>query len=222
MNIFHRPIRGRLEIIVATKNRGKVREIRRALRGLGLKIYSLNDFSDTPEIEEDGKTFTENALKKARFYSNYFGKLTIADDSGLEVDALKGLPGIYSARYAGNGASDRKNYQKLLREMEGIRISKRGARFKCVMAMVSHEGRETVVEGSCAGRIGFRPMGKRGFGYDPLFILPKHGKTMAQLSIEEKNRISHRGKALRKLKNRIKILISKHETRNKHKFSKFE
>jgi XTP/dITP diphosphohydrolase len=197
-------IKGKLEILIATKNRGKFREIWRALRGLGLKMYSLNDFSDAPEIEEDGKTFTENALKKARFYSNYFGKLTIADDSGLEVDALKGLPGIYSARYAGDGASNRENNQKLLTEMEGIRISKRGARFKCAMAMVSHEGKEAVVEGSCRGRIGFREIGKKGFGYDPLFILPKYGRTMAQLTIKEKNRISHRGKALRKLR---KIIV---------------
>jgi XTP/dITP diphosphohydrolase len=204
MDIFHRPIRRRLEIIVATKNRGKVREIRKALKGLGLKIYSLNDFSDVPEIEEDGESFTENALKKARFYSEYFGKLTIADDSGLEVDALKGLPGIYSARYSGERASDRENNQKLLREMEAIRISKRGARFKCVMAMVFHDGREAGAEGSCRGRIGFREMGKKGFGYDPLFLLPQYGKTMAQLTLEEKNRVSHRGKALKKLK---KIIV---------------
>jgi XTP/dITP diphosphohydrolase len=189
-----------LEIIVATKNRGKVREIRKALKGLGLKIHSLNDFSDVPEIEEDGESFTENALKKARFYSKYFGKLTIADDSGLEVDALEELPGIYSARYAGEGASDRENNQKLLREMETIRISKRGASFKCVMAMVFHDGREAVAEGSCRGRIGFREVGKEGFGYDPLFLLPQYGKTMAQLTLEEKNRVSHRGKALKKLK----------------------
>ncbi|MCJ7748776.1 MAG: XTP/dITP diphosphatase [Desulfobacterales bacterium] len=193
-----------MEIIVATKNSGKVREIRKALKGLRLKIYSLNDFSDIPEMEEDGKSFSENALKKARFYSKYFRKLTIADDSGLEVDVLKGLPGIYSARYAGAWASDRENNQKLLREMEGIRISKRGARFKCVMAMVSHDGREAVAEGSCRGRIGFREMGKKGFGYDPLFILPQYGKTMAQLTLEEKNRLSHRGKALKKLKKIIK------------------
>jgi XTP/dITP diphosphohydrolase len=189
-----------LEIIVATKNRGKVREIRKALKGLVLKIHSLNDFSDVPEIEEDGESFTENALKKARFYSKYFGKLTIADDSGLEVDALEELPGIYSARYAGEGASDRENNQKLLREMETIRISKRGASFKCVMAMVFHDGREAVAEGSCRGRIGFREVGKEGFGYDPLFLLPQYGKTMAQLTLEEKNRVSHRGKALKKLK----------------------
>jgi XTP/dITP diphosphohydrolase len=193
-----------LEVIVATKNRGKVREIRRALKGLGLKIYSLNDFSDIPEIEEDGKSFTENALKKARFHSKYFKKLAIADDSGLEVDRLKGLPGIYSARYSGEGASDRENSQKLLREMEGIPISKRGARFKCVIAMVSHDGKEVVAEGSCRGRIGFREVGKKGFGYDPIFILPQYGKTMAQLTLEEKNKVSHRGKALRKLK---KIIV---------------
>ena len=230
-----------MEIIVATKNRGKVREIRKALKGLELKIHSLNDFSDVPEIEEDGESFTENAMKKARFYSKYFGKLTrstapsppfeggvekrrsgstlskpqpsgwgverltIADDSGLEVDALEGLPGIYSARYAGEGASDRENNQKLLREMETIRISKRGASFKCVMAMVFHDGREAVAEGSCRGRIGFREVGKEGFGYDPLFLLPQYGKTMAQLTLEEKNRVSHRGKALKKLK---KILLA--------------
>jgi len=199
--------RERLEIIFATKNRGKIREIRKGLRGLGLTIHSLNDFSDVPEIEEDGKSFTENALKKAWFYSKYFKKLTIADDSGLEVDVLKGLPGIYSARYAGEGASDRKNSQKLLREMDGVRISKRGARFKCVLAMVSTDGREAVAEGSCRGRIGFREMGKKGFGYDPIFVLPQYGKTMAQLTLEEKNRVSHRGKALKKLR---KIITKLH------------
>jgi XTP/dITP diphosphohydrolase len=176
---------------------------------LGLKIYSLNDFSSVPEIEEDGKTFIENALKKARFYSEYFGKITIADDSGLEVDALKGWPGVFSSRYAGKGASDQEKSQKLLREMEGIRISKRGARFKCVMAMISQEGKEEVVEGSCRGRIGFRAVGKKGFGYDPVFIVPKYGKTMAQLTLEEKNRISHRGKALKKLR---KIIVKMFRT----------
>ena len=192
-----------MELIVATKNPGKVREIRKALKGLGLKIYSLNDFSNVPEIEEDGKSFAENALKKARSYSKYFGMLTIADDSGLEVDSLKGLPGIYSARYAGEEASDRKNNQKLLREMVRIPISKRGARFKCAIAIVAPDGEEAIVEGSCLGRIGFKEVGKKGFGYDPLFILPKYRKTMAQLPIKEKNKVSHRGKALKKLKSII-------------------
>jgi XTP/dITP diphosphohydrolase len=164
----------------------------------------LNDLVDVPEIEEDGRTFSENALKKASFYSKTFGWLTLADDSGLEVDALQGQPGIRSARYAGEGASFEENNRKLLRVMEGIPMSKRGARFRCVMALVSPDGREVVTEGTCSGRIGFREVGRKGFGYDPLFVLPKYGKTMAQLSIEEKNGISHRGKALRKLRKLIK------------------
>ena len=167
---------------------------------MGLRILSLNDFSDIPEIEENGKTFTENALKKARFFSTYFDQLTLADDSGLEVETLQGMPGIHSARYAGERASPQENNQKLLREMEGIPTSKRGARFKCVMALASTDGKGAVTEGICRGRIGFKGVGKRGFGYDPLFILPNYGKTMAQLSIEGKNRISHRGKALRKMR----------------------
>lgn len=189
-----------LEVIVATRNKGKIREIREALKGLGLRIYALSDFSDVPEIEEDGKSFAENALKKAHFYSKYFGKLTIADDSGLEVDGLGGLPGIYSARYAGEGASGQENNQKLLREMQGLPVSKRGARFRCIIAAVSHDGKEAVAEGSCKGRIGFKEKGKKGFGYDPLFVLPNSKKTMAELSLEEKNAISHRGKAIRKIR----------------------
>ncbi|MBP1700227.1 MAG: rdgB, partial [Deltaproteobacteria bacterium] len=113
--------------MIATRNKGKIREIREALNGLDLRIYALSDFPDVHEIEEDGKSFTENALKKARFYSKYFGMLTIADDSGLEVDSLKGLPGIYSARYAGEGASSQANNQKLLSALEGVPVSKRGA-----------------------------------------------------------------------------------------------
>ncbi|MEW6377464.1 MAG: XTP/dITP diphosphatase [Thermodesulfobacteriota bacterium] len=196
-------------MIVATRNEGKVREIRRALKGLGLRIHALSGFPDVPEIEEDGKSFTENALKKARFYSKHFGKLTMADDSGLEVDILKGLPGIYSARYAGERASGQENNQKLLREMEGVPISRRGARFRCSIAVVSPDGREAIAEGSCKGMVGFEGKGRRGFGYDPLFILPQYGRTMAELSLEEKNRMSHRGKALRKLKKIIAAAFKK-------------
>jgi XTP/dITP diphosphohydrolase len=192
--------------MIATRNKGKIREIREALNGLGLRIYALSDFPSVPDIEEDGKNFTENALKKARFYSKYFKMLTIADDSGLEVDSLKGLPGIYSARYAGQGASSQTNNQKLISALEGVPISKRGAKFKCLLAMVSTDGKEAIVEGSCKGSIGFKEKGKRGFGYDPLFILPKNGKTMAELSLEEKIKISHRGKALRKIRKLIKTL----------------
>ena len=197
-------IRKRLEVIVATWNRGKIREIREVLKGLGLRIYALSDFPNVPEIEENGKSFAENALKKARFYSRHIGKLTIADDSGLEVNSLKGLPGIYSARYVREGASSQENNQKLLREMKDVPISKRGARFKCIIAVVSPDGREAIAQGECKGRIGFKEKGKKGFGYDPLFILPKYGKTMAELSLEAKNRISHRGKALRKIRKIIK------------------
>lgn len=192
--------KGMMELLVATRNQGKVREIRKALSGSGLKISSLNDFGNVPAVEEDGKNFAENALKKARFYSKVYGKLTISDDSGLEVDALRGAPGIYSARFAGAKANDRENNRKLLRWMEGIPFSRRGARFKCSVAIVSPEGGETVVEGECRGKIGFKEMGRKGFGYDPLFVFPRLRKTMAQLTVDEKNRISHRGKALKKLK----------------------
>jgi XTP/dITP diphosphohydrolase len=189
-----------MEVIVATRNKGKLREFRDALKGLNLRIYGLSDLSDVPEVEEDGRSFTENALKKARFYSRVFGKLTLADDSGLEVDSLKGQPGVHSARYAGERASSRENNQKLLREMEGVPVSKRGARFRCVIAVRSPEGKEVLAEGSCRGRIGFKEKGRKGFGYDPLFILPRDGRTMAELSLEEKNKISHRGKSLRKIR----------------------
>jgi XTP/dITP diphosphohydrolase len=190
----------RLEIIIGTRNRGKVREIRKALRGLGFRIGSLADFARVPAVREDGITFSENALKKARVYSRFSGKVTVADDSGLEVNALSGMPGIFSARYAGLKSSDSKNNEKLLRELEGVPPARRGARFVCSIAVVSPDGRESVVEGACRGRIGFKPVGRRGFGYDPLFVLPGKGRTMAQLTVEEKNSLSHRGIALKKLR----------------------
>ncbi len=180
-----------------------MREVREALKGLGLRLRALSDFRDVPEVEEDGETFVENALKKGRYYSKYFGKVTLADDSGLEVDTLNGMPGIHSARYAGEKASTQNNNEKLLREMEGVPLSKRGARFRCVIAVVSPNGKELLAEGSCRGRIGLKERGRRGFGYDPLFIVPNYRKTMAQLPLEEKNRISHRGKALKKIRRMI-------------------
>jgi len=167
-------------------------------------VRSLIDYPDAPGIKEDGKSFSENALKKARFYSGLFKTLTIADDSGLEVNALSGQPGIYSARYAGEGATDRKNKQRLLEQMKGIPMSKRGAQFVCSLAVVSVEGKEAVVEGTCRGWIGFKEVGKKGFGYDALFVLPRFGKTMAQLGLADKDRISHRGKALRKMRKVIR------------------
>ena len=186
--------------MIATRNPGKVREIRQALSGLRFRISSLSDFPEAPGIDEDGKSFSENALKKARFYSKFLGKLTLADDSGLKVVALNGAPGVYSARYAGEGATDFRNNEKLLREMEGIPSSKRKATFHCSIAIVSPEGKEGIVEGVCQGKIGLKGVGRRGFGYDPLFIVPQHGRTMAQLTLDEKNKISHRGRALRKMR----------------------
>ena len=194
-----------MDLLVATRNQGKVREIRKALRGLGLRIRSFRDLCNIPQVVEDGKSFTENALKKARFYAKVYGKLTLSDDSGLEVDSLKGSPGIYSARFAGERATDRDNKEKLLHELEGIPLSRRGARFRCSIAVVSPEGKEVVVDGECRGKIGFKEVGRRGFGYDPLFIPSGMDKTMAQLTQEEKNRISHRGKALWKLRRKIDL-----------------
>jgi XTP/dITP diphosphohydrolase len=195
------------EVLLATRNRGKVREIRKLLKGMGVRIQCLQDLPEAPEVEEDGSSFAENALKKARFYAALSGVLTISDDSGVEVEALKGQPGVYSARYAGEGASDQDNNQKLLKKMEGTPASKRGASFKCSIAIVSPDGKEAVAEGSCKGKIGFREVGRRGFGYDPLFILPRYGKTMAQFTLGEKNKISHRGKALRKLRRIIRSFL---------------
>jgi XTP/dITP diphosphohydrolase len=160
------------ELLVATRNAGKVREIREALKGLGLRIHSLHDFRDVPEMKEDGSSFTENALKKARFYSKAYGRLTLSDDSGLEVDFLQGAPGIYSARFAGEKASDRENNLKLLRLMEGVPLSKRGARFKCAIAVVSPCGKEAVVEGECGGRVGLKEVGGRGIWIRSSFCLP--------------------------------------------------
>jgi XTP/dITP diphosphohydrolase len=192
---------------VATRNDGKVREIRELLKGIGVRVQSLRDISSSIQVKEDGLSFAENALKKARAYAQAHQMLTIADDSGLEVDALGGRPGVYSARYAAEHASDQENNRKLLEEIAGIPASRRGCRFRCCIAIVSPEGRKAIVEGACRGRIGWKEVGKRGFGYDPLFVLPSTGKTMAQLTVAEKNRVSHRGKALRKLKRIIKDFL---------------
>ena len=193
-----------MELFLATRNEGKIREIRELLQGCKISLTSLRDYPDTPEVVENGEAYRDNALKKARFFAKWTGKLTLADDSGLEVDYLKGRPGVFSARYAGDGGDDRENNRRLLRELKGLPPQKRGAVFKCVMALVAPWGDEEVVEGECRGRIGLEERGKRGFGYDPIFVIPRYGKTVAELTIGEKNRLSHRGKALRKLKKILK------------------
>ncbi len=196
-----------MELFLATRNEGKIREIEELLKDCKISLTSLRDYPDAPEVVENGVAYRDNALKKARFFTGWMGKLTVADDSGLEVDHLEGKPGVFSARYAGDGGDDRENNRKLLRELRGIPLEKRGAVFRCVMALVTPRGDEEVVEGECRGQIALEERGERGFGYDPIFVIPRYGKTVAELSIAEKNRVSHRGKALRKLKNVLKRYV---------------
>ncbi|MCZ6528570.1 MAG: XTP/dITP diphosphatase [Candidatus Dadabacteria bacterium] len=189
------------EVVLATGNKGKVKEFSNLLEGVFEKIISLSDLGSPPEVIEDGLTFRDNALKKAREIARYSGKLTLADDSGLEVDALNGRPGIYSARYSGEGATNKTNIVKLLAELGDN--PNRKARFVCVLALVDPNGEELVVEGFCEGVILDEPRGEGGFGYDPVFYLPDKRKTMAELEPELKNTISHRANALKKLKTEL-------------------
>jgi XTP/dITP diphosphohydrolase len=185
------------EIILATRNPGKIREFSAAFAPLGWQLHGLP--VDAPPVDEDGQTFEENACKKAETIMRRYGVPALADDSGLEVDALGGRPGVFSARYAGEGANDEKNNQKLLQEMAGVPDGQRQARFVCVLAL-AFPGRPTVwFRGECEGEILREIRGTGGFGYDPLFYLPSWGQTMAELDVEQKNRISHRAEALRKL-----------------------
>ncbi len=188
------------EVVIATRNEGKLREIRDILAPWGLRILSLKDFPRIPEIIEDGSTFAENAAQKAREVARRTGRMAIADDSGLVVEALQGRPGVFSSRYAGEKATDEERIQKLLAEMAGIPERKRQAAFVCTIAIATPEGKVELLEGRCPGQIAFAPRGQHGFGYDPIFSLPELGKTMAELDPEVKNRISHRARALEKLK----------------------
>ena len=189
-----------LELLVATKNQGKMREIRELLKDLDIKITSLADYPHCPKIEEDGKTFAQNALKKAVTIAMYTKKLVMGEDSGLEVKALGNRPGIYSARYSGEKATDRKNNLKLIRELKKVPLKKRQARYRCAAALVDANGIIDVVSGSCSGIITMKPYGKNGFGYDPFFLIPKYNQTFGQLPPEVKAKISHRAKALKKLR----------------------
>ena len=186
------------ELLVATRNQGKMREIRDLLKDFHLKITSLNDYPDMPEIVEDGKTFAQNALKKAVTIAMYTKKLTLGEDSGLEVKALKNAPGVYSARFSGEEATDRKNNLKLLRCLKGVPLKKRQARYRCCAALVDREKIIEVVSGRCEGLMALRLKGKHGFGYDPLFLIPAYGKTFGELGLDIKAKMSHRAKALKK------------------------
>jgi XTP/dITP diphosphohydrolase len=193
-------------IVLATKNEGKIAEFKKLAADFDVDIKSLNDFGPIPPVEEDGDTFEDNAVKKARFTARVLGLPAISDDSGLEVEALDGRPGVYSARYAGEKAADRENNIKLLKEMEGIK--KREASFQCVIALAVPRGPALIYEGSCDGIITEELTGEGGFGYDPLFFYPPLEKTFAQMSTDEKNKVSHRGKAMAEFREEFqKVLV---------------
>lgn len=192
------------KLVLASRNEGKIAELRWYLANMCphtiWELSPVSAYPEAPAVEEDGETFRDNAVKKATVVAAAVGEWALADDSGLEVDALGGAPGVYSARYAGlnqhGERNDQKNNEKLLKELAGVPLSRRTARFKSVIALASPEGKVWTAEGSCEGYIGMEPRGERGFGYDPLFYLPEYGLTMAELAEEEKNRISHRARAM--------------------------
>lgn len=190
-----------MDIVLATRNRKKIEEIKAIVKDMGTvnRMYTVDDFPVLEDVEEDGDTFEANAVKKAEYVSRTTGMTAVADDSGLEVSALEGRPGVMSARYAGESADDRANVEKLLREMEGVPENDRGARFVCCIALVSGKKVRTFT-GCVTGMIGTAPSGSRGFGYDPVFYPNGHDKTFAEMSEAEKNSMSHRAMALGKLR----------------------
>jgi len=193
-------------LLIATKNADKIREISQKLDGLKLEIKSLLDYPEIPDVIEDGATLAENALKKARTGFEATGLMTIADDTGLEVEALNGAPGVYSSRYAGDDATYADNRRKLLRAMDGIPEGKRKALFRTVVVLINVDGIEQV-EGCCEGIISREEQGTGGFGYDPVFYVPEYGQTFAEMPLIEKNKISHRGIAIEKTVKLIKERI---------------
>lgn len=191
------------KIIFATGNEGKMREIREILKDVDAQILSLKEAGIHADIVEDGKTFEENAVIKAKSICEITGEIVLADDSGLEVDYLNKEPGVYSARYMGEDTSYRIKNASLIQRLEGVPDEKRTARFVCVIAAAFPDGTVKTVRGTMEGRIGYREEGENGFGYDPIFYLPEYGCSSAVLSMEEKNKISHRGKALRAIKEEL-------------------
>ncbi|WP_214720545.1 XTP/dITP diphosphatase [Exiguobacterium sp. s192] len=188
-----------MKIIVATRNAGKVNEFKEMLGRLGYDVESLLDYETAPETDETGSTFEENAELKSREAAAYFGHAVLSDDSGLEVDALDGAPGVYSARFAGEDKSDEANNTLLLEKLADVPTEKRTARFVCALSLAKPSGETLTVRGTMEGTIGFERKGTNGFGYDPLFIIPSLNQTAAELTKSEKTSISHRGQALRKL-----------------------
>jgi len=196
------------ELLVATRNKKKFQEIKDLLSDLPLKIISLFDYPDCPEIVEDGKTFKDNAIKKALAIADHTGKMTMGEDSGLEVKALGNRPGVYSARFSGEGATDKKNNTKLLRLLKGIPLRKRQARYRCCVAFADPKGIIDAVSGSCSGLISLSEKGKNGFGYDPLFLISRYKKTFGELDLTIKAKMSHRSRALKKFRKVIEKYLA--------------
>jgi len=189
-----------MKIVFATKNEGKVKEIKEMLEGMNIELISLNHYNHPPEIREDGKSFFENAFMKAKIISEFTGENVLADDSGLQVDILNGEPGIYSARYAGDEANDEENNNKLLAKLKNVPSQKRSASFFCSLVLYKKDGSYDSFEGRWKGRIIDERRGGNGFGYDPIFFVPELKLTAAQLPPGIKNKVSHRGKAFARLK----------------------
>jgi XTP/dITP diphosphohydrolase len=202
----------RKELLVATRNKKKLEEIKEILKGLNLKIISLIDYPEIPDIIENGSTFKDNAVKKAVLVAKLTEKLTLGEDSGLCVDALGGRPGVYSARFSGRDKSDPKNNLKLLKLLNGLPLNKRKAYYICAVALADENGLIGITQGKCCGFIGFKLKGNFGFGYDPLFVIPEYKKTFAQLGPGIKHRISHRYRALFKAR---KIILDYFEIKHK-------
>jgi XTP/dITP diphosphohydrolase len=200
-----------IELVVATRNKKKLSEIKDILKGIKIKLLSLDSFKDAPRVVENGKTFQENAVKKAVKLARFTGKPCLGEDSGLCVDALDGAPGIYSARFSGRDKSDLKNNLKLLRLLKDLPLSKRNAHYVCAVALADKNGLLGVVEGKCSGLIAPEPKGSAGFGYDPLFHIPKYKKTFAQLGEKIKHKMSHRYHALKKARSVIEKRIVKRQ-----------
>lgn len=196
------------EIIIATNNAGKGKDFEVLFNPLGIKVLTLNDIAEKIDVEETGVTFEENAILKAETVAKLLGKMVIADDSGLEIDALNGVPGVYSARYAGLGSTDDENINKVLSELSAVEGDGHTARFRCVLAIAGPTIKTETFSGSCEGLILSERQGTNGFGYDPIFYIPTKGQSMAELSAVEKSLLSHRGAALAKLQTKLPQLMS--------------
>ena len=207
MQIYDKEKRITMRIIFATGNEGKMREIRMIMADLGLEILSMKEAGICVEVDENGTTFEENAVIKAKGIAAVCNDIVLADDSGLEIDALNKEPGVYSARYMGEDTSYRIKNANLIDRLEGVADEERTARFVCAIAAVLPDGRVLETKAAMEGRIGYEERGENGFGYDPIFMLPEYGKSTAELSSEEKNKLSHRGKALRLMKEKLKEVL---------------